>query len=75
LYCSQSSISSFLFLLSLLLFFLVANGYPLGLLVIAFVGYVTCFYAKETVAQLTLDVLNVRREGWRAETRNEVVCF
>ncbi|EWM26072.1 hypothetical protein Naga_100278g4 [Nannochloropsis gaditana] len=39
-------------------FQLEANGYPLGLLVIAFVGYVTCFYAKETVAQLTLDVLN-----------------
>lgn len=35
------------------------NAIPLVLLVGAFGGYITCFVAKETVAQLTLDVLRV----------------
>jgi hypothetical protein len=40
------------------------NAIPLVLLVGAFGGYITCFVAKEVVAQLTLDVLRVSA-GWQ----------
>lgn len=51
------------------------NAYPLLLLLVAFGGYVTCFYAKETVAQLTLDVLRVREPRQRGRVCVPVCVF